>query len=86
MEYEKSIKVIKDGCEEVFTYYIRKIFSQEFECVMYNVGIESARRRKEIDCFSPSFNEAKKLCDYLYGKNVTEESLFCVAEEFIVTH
>ncbi|MBQ8003351.1 MAG: hypothetical protein IJ297_07915 [Clostridia bacterium] len=85
MKYEKNLKIIKNGYEEEYVYYVKECYSEEFKCQMYNVGIKSAYRKKEIDSFSPSREEAERLCDYLYDKNVDIESLFLMAEEFIVT-
>lgn len=84
MKYEKHLKVTRDGKEEMYTYYAVKTFSEEFECDMYNVGIETKCEKKEIDNFSPDKKEAVRLCDYLYKENVSPENLFLIAEEFIV--
>lgn len=85
MEYEKDLKVVKDGVEVVYTYYVRKKYSGEFECDMYNVGIKTNMAKKEIDDFSNKLDEAVRLCEYLYKENVSMDNLFLVAEEFIVT-
>lgn len=85
MEQEKTVKVIKGREEKLYTYYIRKKFSNEFERDMYNVGIKSGEQVAEIEDFSPSEKEAEALCNYLYKENVTPDNLFLIAEEFIVT-
>lgn len=83
MKYEKRITVIKDGRKMDICYFVREKESSEFDCVMYNVGIDEGEAKKEIDDFSPDEEEAKRLCDYLYERNVTGKNLFDVSEEFI---
>lgn len=85
MKYERKLTVIKDGVKEEICYYVKEKESDLFECVMYNVGIISGDSRREIDDFSPDLEEAERLCDYLYERNVTLKNLFDVSEEFIVT-
>lgn len=85
MEYERKLETVKAGEREEYLYYVKKKPNSFFGCVMYNVGIVKGKRKKEIDDFSPSLDEAKKLCNYLYEENVTPNNLFVVAEEFIVT-
>ncbi len=85
MLYERKLKIIRDGDEAEYTYYVIKRRSKEFGCYMYNVGIKSRGAEKEIKDFSPEEREAIRLCDYLYGENVSVNNLFSAAEEFIVT-
>ncbi len=84
MEWERSVKITKGESEEVYTYYIRKSYSHEFKCDMYNVGIKAGGSCKEIEDFSVSLEDAEKLRDYLYKENVSMDNLFFIAEEFIV--
>ncbi|MBQ7875999.1 MAG: hypothetical protein IJ316_01790 [Clostridia bacterium] len=85
MKYERKLTVIKDGVREEICYYVKEKESDIFGCVMYNVGVRTVDRRREIDDFSPDLKEAERLCDYLYERNVTLKNLFDVSEEFIVT-
>lgn len=85
MIHERHLTVTKNGWEMRYIYYVRKRFSEEFACDMYNVGIKTKDERREIDDFSSDRDEAVKLCEYLYNENITINNLFSAAEEFIVT-
>lgn len=85
MIYERKMKVTKKGGEVSYTYYVKKKYSVDFGCDMYNVGIKADDEYKEINDFSPDEKEAVRLCDYLYEENVTMNNLFSQSEEFIVT-
>lgn len=83
MQYEKQLTVEREDERVVYVYYVRKNSASEFECEMYNVGISSNAEKGEIEDFSPSFNEAVALCDYLYKENVTPANIFLMGEEFL---
>lgn len=83
MQYEKQLTVTKDNEKVVYTYYVKKTKSREFECDMYNVGIKTKGEKEEIKDFSPSEEEAAALCDYLYQSNATPENIFLMGEEFL---
>ena len=85
MEYERRLIVKKEEGEVEYSYYVIKKYSREFECDMYNVGIETGGEKKEIEDFSPERSEAVRLCEYLYRENVSPGNLFSLSEEFIVT-
>lgn len=85
MKHERYLKVKNETGEEAYTYYIRKVYSKEFERDMYNVGISTRKRTSEIEDFSPSYEEAVRLMNYLYDEHVTVENLFLLSEEFIVS-
>ncbi len=85
MTYKKELQLIKGAIKEVYTYYVTEVYSNDFNCRMYNVGVVVGKRKKEIENFSPDINEAIRLCDYLYNENVSLKNLFSIAEEFIVT-
>ncbi len=85
MTYKKELQLIKGAIKEVYTYYVTEVYSNDFNCRMYNVGVVVGKRKKEIENFSPDIDEAIRLCDYLYNENVSLKNLFSIAEEFIVT-
>lgn len=85
MIYERKMKIMKHSGEVKYTYYVKKKYSTEFGCDMYNVGIRTDSEVKEINDFTPDEKEAVRLCDYLYEENVTVNNLFSRSEEFIVT-
>ena len=85
MTYKKELQLIKGATKEGYTYYVTEVYSNDFNCRMYNVGVAVGKRKKEIENFSPDINEAIRLCDYLYNENVSLKNLFSIAEEFIVT-
>ncbi len=83
MVYEKRVKILSEEGEAVYTYYIKRNYSVEFECLVYDVGIEVNGKRKEIGNFSPDFEEAERFCDYIYREHVSQANLFLIAEEFL---
>lgn len=84
MTYERKSKIVKQGKAVNVSYYVKKQFSMEFDCDMYNVGIRMGGEYAEINDFSPDESEAIRLCDYLYEENATAKNLFSRSEEFIV--
>ena len=85
MKLEKKLTITKGERVVKYVYYVKKVYSKEFECDMYNVGVKTDDKQIEINDFSPSLHEAEMLCDYLYDENVSPDNLFLAAEEFIVT-
>ena len=84
MQYKKELTVTKNGKREVYVYYVRKAYSENFSCEMYNVGIISEGKATEIEDFSLTENEATLFCDYLYENNATWKNIFLMGEEFIL--
>ncbi len=83
MQYEKHVKVVKENREEEYCYYVKENEKTLFDCKMYNVGIINKDNKAEIEDFSPSFEEAVELCDYLCNETVSVKNIFLIAEEFI---
>lgn len=85
MQYEKILKITKGKREVSYHYYVREYKETDFDCKMYNVGIYTHNEKEEIEDFSPSLEEAVRLCDYLYSLNVSPENIFLMGEEFITS-
>ena len=83
--YERKSEILKQDKAAKVSYYVKKQYSMEFGCDMYNVGIRMDGECREINDFSPDEGEAIGLCDYLYEENATLKNLFSRSEEFIVT-
>ena len=81
--YIKELTVIRDGEYEKNIYFVKKMFSDEFNCDTYAVGVSEDGKISEIKDFSISFESAKEFTDYLWRQNATGETLFLLGEEFL---
>ena len=81
--YIKELTIIREGETEKNIYFAKKMFSDEFNCDTYAVGVCENGKISEVKDFSVSFDKAREFTDYLWSRNATGDTLFLLGEEFL---